>query len=30
MKLYTAFLLSITCSGYRMGIKFDKIPLAVE
>ena len=30
MKLYTAFLLSITCSGYRMGIKFDKSPLAVE
>ena len=30
MKLYTAFLLSITCSGYRMGIKLDKSPLAVK
>ena len=28
--LYTAFLHSIKLSGYRMGIKFDKNPLAVE
>ena len=28
--LYTAFLRSIKLSGYRMGIKFDKDPLAVE
>ena len=30
MKLYTASLLSITCSGNRMGIKLDKSPLAAE
>ena len=28
--LYTAFLHSIKLSGYRIGIKFDKDPLAVE
>ena len=28
--LYTAVLFSIKHSGYRMGIKFDKDPLAVE
>ena len=28
--LYTAFLHSIKLSGYKMGIKFDKDPLAVE
>ena len=28
--LYTAFLHSIKLSGYKMGIKFDKNPLAVE
>ena len=28
--MYTAFLHSIKPSGYRMGIKFDKDPLAVE
>ena len=28
--LYTAFLHSITLSGYKIGIKFDKDPLAVE
>ena len=28
--LYTSFLYSIKLSGYRMGIKFDKGPLAVE
>ena len=28
--LYTAFLNSIKLSGYRIGIKFDKDPLAVE
>ena len=28
--LYTAFLHSIICSGYKMGIKSDKDPLAVE
>ena len=28
--LYTAFLYSIKLSGYKMGIKFDKDPLAVE
>ena len=28
--LFTDFLLSIKLSGYRMGIKFDKDPLAVE
>ena len=28
--LYTAFLHSIKRSGYKMGIKFDKEPLAVE
>ena len=28
--LYTAFLQSIKVSGYSMGIKFDKDPLAVE
>ena len=28
--LYTAVLFSIKDSGYRMGIKFDKDPLAVE
>ena len=28
--LYTAFLHSINFSGYRMGIKFDIGPLAVE
>ena len=27
---YTAFLYSINVSGYWMGIKFDKDPLAVE
>ena len=27
---YTAFLHSIKLSGYRIGIKFDKDPLAVE
>ena len=30
MPLYTACLLSIILSGYRMGIKFDKDPLAIE
>ena len=28
--LYSAFLHGITLSGYKMGIKFDKYPLAVE
>ena len=28
--LYTAFLHTIKLSGYRMRIKFDKDPLAVE
>ena len=28
--LYTAFLHGIKLSGYKMGIKFDKDPLAVE
>ena len=28
--LYTAFLHGIKLSGYRMGIKFEKDPLAVE
>ena len=28
--LYRAFLFSIKLPGYRMGIKFDKDPLAVE
>ena len=28
--LYTASLHSIKLSGYRMGIKFDKDPLAIE
>ena len=28
--LYTAFLHSIKLSGYKMGIKFDKDPLAIE
>ena len=28
--LYTTFLHSINFSGYKMGIKFDKDPLAVE
>ena len=28
--LYTAFFHSITLSGYRIGTKFDKDPLAVE
>ena len=28
--LYTAFLHSIKPSGYKLGIKFDKDPLAVE
>ena len=28
--LYTAFLHSIKLSGYKIGIKFDKDPLAVE
>ena len=28
--LYTTFLHSVKLSGYRMGIKFDKNPLAVE
>ena len=28
--LYTAFLHSINHSGYRIGIKFDKDPLAVD
>ena len=30
MPLYTAFLHSTKLSGYKMGIKFDKDPLAVE
>ena len=29
-QLYTAFLHSIKLFGYRIGIKFDKDPLAVE
>ena len=28
--LYTAFLHNINLSGYRMQIKFDKVPLVVE
>ena len=28
--LYTAFLHSVKISGYNVGIKFDKDPLAVE
>ena len=28
--LYTAFLHSIKLRGYKMGMKFDKYPLAVE
>ena len=28
--LYTSFLHNIKLSGYRMGVKFDKDPLAVE
>ena len=28
--LYTAFLHSIKLSGYKMGVKFDKDPFAIE
>ena len=28
--LYTAFLRSIKLSGYKMGVRFDKDPLAIE
>ena len=28
--LYIGFLHSVKCSGYKMGIKFNKDPLAVE
>ena len=28
--LYTGFVYSITLSKYRIGIKFDKVPLALE